>query len=53
MYTHKISWTEFDQKLGFHVPKDFRTTEDAVRLHLSSLLKRNINNLKVELIRGN
>lgn len=37
-YTHKISWKENHSMFGL-VTKSFRTTEDALKLHLTSLLK--------------
>lgn len=39
-YTHKISWNEYEPMLGMFVAKSFRTTEDAVELHLASLKRR-------------
>lgn len=35
-YTHTISWTEKHQHLG-DVSKSFRTTKDAVELHLKAM----------------
>ena len=39
-YTHKVFWEEFHPFFGFYIKKDFKTTEDAVKLHLYSLLKK-------------
>ncbi len=40
MYTHKIVWNEYNDWLGMFVRKEFRTTADAVELHLNSIRAR-------------
>lgn len=39
MYTHRIFWKEKHPTLGV-VSKEFKTTQDALTLHTSSLMKR-------------
>jgi hypothetical protein len=36
-YTHEIRWNEYHDWLGMFVAKSFRTTSDAVSIHLKSL----------------
>lgn len=36
-YTHQIEWYGFDALLGFDVRHSFRTTTDAVDLHVKAL----------------
>jgi len=55
MYTHKISWNQYESWLDMFVVKEFRTTADAVNLHVDALNRKkwdsdgneNITNIKV------
>lgn len=57
-YTHLISYNEYESWLDMFVSKSFRTTEDAIMLHIDALKKRqydgqgnqNITKIKVEKI---
>lgn len=51
MYTHRITWTEYNKKMGFVVTKSFPTTLDAVQIHLQRLTKFGIIAI-VEEIKG-
>lgn len=54
-YTHRISWNEYESWLDMFVQKSFRTTEDAVKIHVDALKQReydtagnqNITNIRV------
>ncbi len=41
-YTHRITWSEWNEYLKMWVDKSFPTTEDAVPLHVAGLKVRGI-----------
>jgi hypothetical protein len=47
MYTHNISWVEYNPYVKAHVAKNFNTTSDMVDTHVNVLKKKKVTNLKV------
>lgn len=48
-YTHIIRYEKFVPSIGVYVPSHFRTTEDAIKIHVRKLEKdANIKNIVIE-----
>ena len=47
MYTHNISWTQYNKVFQSHTEHNFNTTADAVDMHVNTLKNKGVNNLKV------
>jgi len=47
MYTHNISWTQYNKVFQSHIEQNFNTTADAVDMHVNTLKNKGVNNLKV------
>lgn len=46
-YTHKVSWSEYNDWINMYVPRHFYTTDDAVDLHVRTLNKLVANGKKI------